>query len=162
MPPAKKHQTPAPRQRRSSGCPLSPKQLDFVEWLVTPKGIREPSNQAEWAAQNHVHPTTLTKWRKELDFRKVWDERLTELQVDPENIDEVMTALVGKAKAGDTKAIGMYMDIVKQFRPAPEVDPASLRQPLTELTDEQLAAMVAEHAAAELADRSADASLTPS
>ncbi len=132
---------------------LTPKQKDFLEWLCTPPAQRVPSNQKEWGRANQVHHNTLSAWRKDPAFRQAWDQRLRELQVDPENIDVVMKALYAKAAAGSEKAIQMYLAVVEEFRPPKEVDPRELRTPLRELTDAELRALIAAHAEDELEAR---------
>lgn len=134
---------------------LSPKQKLFLEWLVTPPDLRSPSTQREWCAQNHVATKTATHWRKDPEFRRAWDARLTELQIDPERIDQIMQALYAKASAGSEKAISMYLDVVREFRPPPEVDPRELRGELTDLSDEDLEAMIQAHVHDEIAARQA-------
>lgn len=121
-----------------------------MEWLCTPPDLRVPGTQREWATANIVSPTTLTEWKKDTEFRRAWDMRLTELQIDPEKIDQVMSALFAKAVAGSEKAIQMYLQVVREFRPPPELEQADEGPGLGELSDDDLKAMIAEAASAEL------------
>lgn len=134
--------------KRAQLYKLSEHQLDFIEWLCTPKAIREPKNQVQYGQQNHIHHKTLAKWKTDLDFKRAWDHRLTELQVDPENLEAVMDALLSKALKEDTKAISMWMDVYRQFRPAPEPEVEEVTV-LSELSDDELDALVADSVAQE-------------
>lgn len=134
---------------------LSNKQQAFLEWLVTPKGLRDPETQDAWGRANQVGGTTLRAWKKDLVFRAAWDARLAELQVDPEKIDEVMTALFRKATAGDTKAISMYLEVADRYRPQVDINVKREPSPLTELDDDALEALLASHVEDELAARRA-------
>lgn len=137
----------APRKNK-----LTDKQQAFLEWLCVPSGLREPSTQMEWGRQNQCGQTALKAWKKDPTFRLAWDARLSELQVDPEKIDEVMTALFKKATIGDTKAISMYLEVADRFRPAPEA-PVEQRTPLAEMSEADLQALLGAHIEDELAER---------
>ena len=134
---------------------LTPNQAAFLEWLVTPSELREPSTQTELAKKLGVATTTLTAWKKDTTFRTHWDARLTELQVDPERIDQVMQALYKRATDGSEKAIGMYLEVANRYRPQVNVHVEDARQGVDQLSDEQLAALLAAHASDELAARRA-------
>lgn len=146
---------PTPAMRPPS---LTPKQKEFLAWLVTPRDLRPDGEktQREWCAAHQVGYTTATKWRADPEFRRAWDRQLMELQVDPENLQDVMDALLGRAKAGSEKAISMYLDVVKEFRPPQVTDPEELRAPLAELSDAELADLLSAHALAELEARQDD------
>lgn len=127
---------------------LTQKQVDFIEWLCTPPAIREPKTQVEYARSVHCHHKTLAAWKRDLDFKRAWDHRLTELQVDPENLEAVMAALFSKALKEDTKAISMWMDVYRQFRPPPEPEVEEVTV-LSDLSDDDLQALIAGEVAAE-------------
>ena len=92
---------------------LTPKQSEFVGWLVTPKELRPQGQrtQREWCGAHQVAMNTASGWRADPNFRREWDKRLMGLKVDPENLDDVMEALLLKAKSGSEKAISMYLDV---------------------------------------------------
>ena len=129
---------------------LTPKQALFLDWLTSPSHLRSPSTQAQWAVENGVGHRTAASWRSNPEFRKAWDRRLTELQIDPERVDEVMQAIHTRAATGDTKAAAMYLEVVDRFRPPAEPDPREMRVELVDLSDAELESIVAGHAAAEL------------
>jgi len=138
------------------GSVLTPKQKAFLEWLCTPRELRDPPQQKAWAAANQVDPMVVTAWKKDIKFREHWDRRLTELQIDPERIDLVMEALYQRAVAGSEKAIQMYLQVVREFRPSrASIEDSEGDVVLASLSDDELAAMIAEAADQERERRSA-------
>lgn len=141
-----------PRRVNSGGRSrrkLKDVQYAFIEWLCDP--MRNPPEQGQWAAANGVHEVTVSRWKRNPAFIEAWYDRLHELDVSPEKVQEVTVALQRKAADGDVKAAKLYLDYVSQFTPQREVVQES-RQ-LKELSDEELDALIRGAAADELAAR---------
>jgi hypothetical protein len=118
---------------------LTASQVEYLEWLLTPKDERSPSTQEEEAAVLGVSAHTLRRWRKEDGlFREKWEEALRDTHLSPDTQQTLMERLLKIARNGNDRdaiqAIGMYQKIVGQMAPerhVHEFDPSKL-------TDEEL------------------------
>lgn len=119
---------------------LTEEQLAFVDWLVDPE--REGS-QADFARQLGLHPSTLSVWKKDRAFRRVWDEKLAELNVDPDRIQKVIDALYKEALRGDVKAMQLYLQYVDRFTPKTATVVEDRRA--QEMSDEDIAQSLRSH-----------------
>lgn len=133
---------------------LTPKQGDFLEWLVTPQNLRSEPTQAKWAKANNVNPKTCGHWKADLQFRTAWDAKLRELQYDPSKVDEVLQALHAKAvQAGDVQAAKLWLEVGDRFMPKVEI--VDSREALKGMSDEELDALTRGAMTDELAARRA-------
>lgn len=130
-------------------------QYRFVDWLCDPN--RE-GDQGSWAKANDVHEVTVSRWKRNSHFIDAWYDRLRELDVAPEKVQEVTVALQRKAADGDMKAAKLYLDYVAQFTPQREVVAES--KALASMTDAELDALLAQ-AATDERSRRADVSDDP-
>lgn len=119
---------------------LTEGQLAFIDWLVDPQ--REGS-QADFARQLQVHPSTLTLWKKDRSFKHQWEERLAELNVDPDRIQNVIDALYKAALRGDVKAMQLYLQYVDRFTPTTATVIEDRR--VQDMTDEDIATSLRGH-----------------
>lgn len=127
---------PDPIERDLSGVKAA-----FIEWLVDPNR----GTQADFAREHDVAPKTLSRWKREPDFREVWDRRCAELNVDPGRVQEVLDALHRKAAEGDSRAANLYLQYIDRFTPRKIViEDKSVK----DMTDEELAAQLEEAALA--------------
>ncbi len=101
---------------------LTEKQLEFIEWLVTPKDERDPPFQREWCAATHTDQTTVYRWRHSNPlFIAAWNKRLEEEHLAPEKIGGMMDRLTKIAAHSSDResvaAIKLYMEIVGKMAP---------------------------------------------
>lgn len=129
---------------------LDARQLQYLEWLVTPGPERVPRTQAEFARQIGVDPTTLRRWEKKQVFKKEWDNRVNEIQGSPERTQKLLDSLYAKALGGDNRAAQLYLQATNRLVVAP---PAPQSTSASELSDEELDKLLASLAEREQAKR---------
>lgn len=129
---------------------LDSRQLQYLEWLVTPQPERIPRTQAEMARQLNVDPTTLRRWEKKPVFKKEWDNRVNEIQGSPERTQRLLDSLYAKALEGDNRAAQLYLQATNRLVVAP---PQSQTTSAAELSDEQLDKLLADLAEREQSKR---------
>lgn len=110
---------------------LSASQLAYLEWFVSPN--REGSKEG-WAKAHATSYQTIRKWENTAWFRDAADRKLTELNVTPDRVQEMMESIHRAGKAGDVAAAKYYMEWVRSVRPAAKLEEASIEA----LTDEEL------------------------
>ena len=96
------------------GGPLSPLQLEYIEWLCDP--ARAGSKKA-WALAHDISENTVHRWQKDRWFKDAQERRLAELNVSPDRIQVVIEALHLAASRGDTKAAALYLQYVDRLNP---------------------------------------------
>lgn len=116
---------------------LKATQTLFIEWLVNE---RQPGEtQRDFAAKWDVSEGTLSKWKRDRDFRAEWERRMRETHASPDRLEKIMDAIYDRAGKGDMKAAELYLKAIDKMSPTRiEIDS---KQHLAELTDEELAAM---------------------
>jgi DNA-binding transcriptional MerR regulator len=114
---------------------LENRQLEYLEWLVTPSSERLPRTQLEMARQLAVDPKTLRRWEKKSVFKKEWDRRVSEIQGSPERTQRLLDALYAKALGGDNRAAQLYLQATNRLVAAP---PPSQTSSVSELSDDEL------------------------
>lgn len=129
---------------------LDSRQLQYLEWLVTPSSERVPRTQAEFARQIGVDPTTLRRWEKKQVFKKEWDNRVSEIQGSPERTQKLLDSLYAKALGGDNRAAQLYLQATNRLVVAP---PAAQTTSASELSDEELDRLLSSLAEREQAKR---------
>lgn len=129
---------------------LDGRQLEYLEWLVTPQAERNPRTQNQFAQQINVDPTTLRRWEKKPAFKKEWDKRVSEIQGSPERTQRLLDALYAKALEGDNRAAQLYLQATNRLLPAA---PPPLASAPSELSDEELDKLIASMAEREQAKR---------
>jgi hypothetical protein len=141
---------------------LSAIQLQYLEWLCTPRHLRSPESEAKWATANHIDETTPRRWKRTAHFRKEWDSRMKELQGTPERTQELLDSLYDQGRGskekcehcgqrgGDVRAAELWGRWTGQLKVAEAPAPApSLR----DVSDEQLEQILRSTAEDELAAR---------
>lgn len=147
----------------SNPKPLTPpqKQLDFIEWLVTPKPLRKPRSQPAWAAEHGLAVGTVYKWRQDPDFKRAWDRRMRELDINPETVGEVLKSMHTKAVEGhDVQAAKLWLEVAGVYTKKTEVTVDDKRD-LKDLSDQELDELLASEATDELQARRALHEATP-
>lgn len=114
---------------------LDSRQLEYLEWLVTPPSERVPRTQLEMARQLKADPKTLRRWEKKPSFKKEWDKRVSEIQGSPERTQMLLDALYAKALGGDNRAAQLYLQATNRLVAAP---PPAQTTSASELSDEEL------------------------
>jgi hypothetical protein len=131
---------------------LNPSQRIFLDWLCTPPREREPRNQELLAAQLGIDKSKLTQWRNhDKEFLEAWERRYLATIGNPGTKQEIMKTLYRTATDPDdpkhVQAAKAYFEIEGSMKPARmEV---SVSRPASELSDEQLEALLAGHASRE-------------
>ncbi len=130
---------------------LTPPQVEYLDWLCTPPGEREPSSKMKMATHIGVDVKTLRRWEKKPAFRKQWEERVADIQGSPERTQSVLDMLYSKAMDGDTKSAQLYLQATNRMAP-PTIEVKSDRK-TTEMSDEELDELIAAMAAREKESR---------
>lgn len=134
-------------------------QSDFIDWLMDPKGTREPKTQKEYAELNHISDRTLTKWKKDTKFREAWDRAYFDLNISPDRVQEIVDSMHAQACRGNMKAAELYLKFTDRFRDVREV--ITTTQSVEELSDEALEEEYQGYLAQEVARRTAAAAVGP-
>lgn len=109
----------------------------FIEWLVNDRQPGE--SQKDFAKRWDVSEGTLSRWKKDRDFRAEWERRMRETHASPDRLEKVMDAIYDRAGKGDMKAAELYLKAIDKMTPTRiEIDS---KQTLAEMSDEELAAM---------------------
>lgn len=119
---------------------LESRQLEYLEWLVTPQPERIPRTQGQFAQKIGVDPTTLRRWEKKPVFKKEWDKRVSEIQGSPERTQRLLDALYAKALEGDNRAAQLYLQATNRL--VPVAPPPTATAP-SELSDAELDSLLA-------------------
>jgi hypothetical protein len=127
----------------------------LLRWLCTPVKEREPSNFSLLADELGVDRRTLQNWRDDKEFLEAWEKLYLKTIGDPSKKSEIMATLYRTATDADdpkhVQAAKAYFEIEGSIKPAKmEV---TVQRPASELTDDQLAVLLAERAEAEMAQR---------
>lgn len=143
---------PKPRLKKHR---LTDRQQEYIEWLCTPPELRVPRTNDAWFRERGMDASTGRDWKQSPYFVKAWNQRLRSLQVDPNNIDAVLTAMRERALAGDVRAQTEWLKIAREFYPTSMEEEADVQDETiaTDLSDEELEALIAGTAQAALEAR---------
>lgn len=119
---------------------LDGRQIQYLEWLVTPSHERVPRTQGEMARLLGVDPTTLRRWEKRPTFKSEWDKRVNEIQGSPERTQRLLDALYDKALGGDNRAAQLYLQATNRLIPQVTINQANS---VSELSDDELNKLLA-------------------
>jgi len=130
----------------------------FISWLLTLKEHREPQTQKALAEELGLVPGTLVAWKRDEDFLRAWNAAYLRTIGSPGTKMEIMATLEQTATDPDdpkhVQAAKAYFEIEGSLRPAKsQVDINVQSTPPSELSDEQLQAMIDRKAGDELARR---------
>lgn len=131
---------------------LDPKQEQFMNWLLVPAPHREPRTQEAMARQLDVDVTTLRRWQKKPSFHQEWKRRVEELQGSPERTQKLLDTIYDRALSGDNKAAQLYLQATGRMAPT-QVNVEHTTK-VSEISDEELDALIASVATGEKALRS--------
>jgi len=130
---------------------LDPKQEQYLNWLLVPATHREPRTQVAIAKQLGVDSTTVRRWQKKPAFNNEWKRRVEELQGSPERTQKLLDTIFERALGGDNKAAQLYLQATGRMAPTQVTVEHSTKT--SEITDEELDALIASVAAGEKANR---------
>ena len=135
-----------------------PRKMQFIEWLVTPPTKREPRSQDLLAIELGVAHRSLSKWKTEEDFRKVWQERSLKVVGNPDRAKEVLDSLFLVARNPNARnhvpAAKLYLEAIDAIKPK-QLN-VSISHDASKLSDEELDALIAQGAIELKAERDAD------
>ncbi len=136
---------------------LSEDKRRFMLWLLTPPPERDPRKMHEMAAELGVTRQTLLNWRKDEEFLAEWNRLYLEKISSPETKSSIMATLARTATDPDdpkhVQAAKAYFEIEGSLRPKGSVDVKVQTTPVSNLSDDQLEALLALKAGDELARR---------
>lgn len=135
---------------------LSVKQQTFIDWLVTPKDAKDPPTQRLLAELIGTPEAELSRWKKDKDFIAEWEIAYRKVVGSPEKAMQVLEALHRTATDEEdprqVPAARAYLDAIDAIKP-PKIDITVKKGAAADLSDEELMAAMAEHAARELERR---------
>jgi hypothetical protein len=123
--------------------------LRLLDWLTTIPSEREPATQKELGDELGLSHFVLTTWKKDADFLIEWERRYRQKVGSPEKQQEVLQALQETAKdrtdPRQVPAARAYLEAVDAIKPR-KMDVTVTTKPAKDLSDEDLAALLAEAA----------------
>jgi transcriptional regulator with XRE-family HTH domain len=129
----------------------------FFEWLLTAPTDRYPTTQAELAEELSIDRNLLSQWKNDPDFLAEWERRYRKSVGSPEKAKGVLDALydtaVDRTDPRQVPAARAYLEAIDVMKPK-RLDVTVVKGAAKELSDDELMAMLAERAEAELAARS--------
>lgn len=130
---------------------LEPKQEQYLNWLLVPAPYRQPKTEEAMAEMLGVNDSTLRRWKKKPAFASEWKKRVEELQGSPERTQKLLDTIYDRALGGDNKAAQLYLQATGRMAPTQVNVEHSTK--VSEISDEELDALIASVAAGEKAAR---------
>lgn len=127
---------------------LNERQEHYLQWLCTAPGERVPPTKIAYAKQTPVDYKTMLRWEKLDVFRAAWAKSVDEIVGSPERQQRLLDKLYDAGLAGDVKSADLYFRVTGKMAPS-QMTVTAGKQAVTELSDRDLAALVAEAAAGE-------------
>jgi hypothetical protein len=129
----------------------------FFEWLLTPPAERNPPTQVMLSEELGLERNRLSQWKNDPDFLAEWERRYRKTIGSPEKAQAVLTELFNTATdrtdPRQVPAARAYLEAIDVMKPK-RLDVTVTKGAARELSDDELVAMLAERAEAELAARS--------
>jgi len=126
---------------------IDERQEKYLNWLIVPAPMRQPSTQEAYAKQEGVDSATLRRWQKKPYFKQEWQKRVEDLQGSPERTQKLMDTIYQRALGGDNKAAQLYLQATNKL--APQQVNITHTQSLNEISDKDLEELIASVAGAE-------------
>jgi len=95
-------------------------QLRFIEWLATPKALRNPKTQKQFATQSHHDEGTLSDWKRLPGFMDSVNA-IARAQLK-DSLTDIYAALVKAAINQDVGAIKLAMEMSGEYTPKQKLD----------------------------------------
>jgi hypothetical protein len=136
---------------------LTEVQRRYLDWLCTPPSERQPVSKNKFAELVGKSARTLRDWEAKPVFRDEWERRAKDVQGSPERHQRVLDTLFQKAADGDVQAAKLWLTALEKIAPPSlKVDQTvTSKKVLAELSDDELAELLASEAAVERARREA-------
>ena len=129
----------------------------FFEWLLTPPSERNPPRQMDLAEELDLDRNILSQWKNDPDFLTEWERRYRKTVGSPERAKGVLDALfdtaVDRTDPRQVPAARAYLEAIDVMKPK-RLDVTVTKGAAKELSDDELLALLAERAEAELTARS--------
>jgi transcriptional regulator with XRE-family HTH domain len=123
----------------------------LIEWLCTAKRDRDPQTQEQLARRLRISTATITNWKKDIEFNKAWEAHYLATVGSPERKQALMDTLFRTGSDADdprhVAAARTYLDIAEGLRPQ-QIE-VTVKRPAAELSEDELDAILARHAARE-------------
>lgn len=138
---------------------VSELQEEFILWMLTPVSERQPATQREWAKQHGTWSQTITAWKsKDPWFRNELMEQMRLHNINPDRLQVVIDALFISASnpenRGQVSAAKLLLEYLELFMPTRKsVTEHTTKIDASELSDDELKALIAEQAQKELVAR---------
>ena len=99
----------------SSGGFESPEHYDalmslLADWRMTPKGLRQPRSQAQWAEQHDLRPETVSRWITSGKIDEIQRRKSAGI-VTPADINAIIEAHKQKALEGNVPSTKMLFEL---------------------------------------------------
>lgn len=130
----------------------------YIHWLLTPVPEREPPNQQRLAEELGVTYKTMKEWKNRREFLAEWERQYLKHIGSPERKSHIMDTLYKTATDGDdpkhVQAAKEYFAIEGSLKPQ-RMD-VTVSRDASELSDDQINAMLAAHAQSEAERRAGE------
>ena len=134
------------RKLEGNNWEMPEKVAKFLTWLTTPPEVRkelgEPAGIKAWAEANDVTYETTRRWRLDPMFRAEWERILSEMNIRPDRVQQVIDAMYKNAVSGDTKSAELYLRLVDKISP-PKVQVIESKS-VAQMSNEELSAALEE------------------
>lgn len=128
----------------------------LLEWLCTVKADRNPKTLEELSDELGTPRRTLTDWKVEKEFVEEWEHRYRRTVGSPERAQAVLETMYCTATDRDdpkhVQAGKQYLEAIDAVKPQ-KIDVTVSKGAAQDLTDSELAVLIAERAEAEQSDR---------
>lgn len=131
---------------------LPKKALDYLEWLCLPEPLRVPSTKTAWCEEYNVNINSLYYWEEHPDFQARWADAVKRMAQSPERTEALLDSLFRRGLNGDTRSAELYLKATNQM-PNPKQEINIKTEKVSEISDDELQALIAEYAQKEHHDR---------
>jgi hypothetical protein len=123
-----------------------PRKMRYIEWLTTVPDYRIPKTERELAKELDVYTKTLFNWRKDKDFRAVWQGEADEVVGHPDRRQAVMEVLYRAAtderNPRHVTAAKLYLEATGAIQP-PRLAVEVSAKALGMLSDDEIESLIA-------------------
>lgn len=128
----------------------------LLDWLLTAPAERNPPRQSDLAEELAIDRNLLSQWKNDPDFLTEWERQYRKTVGSPEKAQAVLVALfetaTDRTDPRQVPAARAYLEAIDVMKPK-RVDVTVVKGAAKDLSDDDLMALLAERAEAELANR---------
>lgn len=128
----------------------------FLEWLLTPSSERNPPRQMDLALELDLDRNLLSQWKNDPDFLAEWERQYRKTVGSPDRAKSVLDSLfetaIDRTDPRQVPAARAYLEAIDVMKPK-RMDVTVTKGAAKDLSDDELVALLAERAEAELAQR---------